>query len=115
MKKTMQLDFSNKIAHIEVGAVDGEQVITKTWGKDFGWSEEDAQQVIAMHRHYIANLQAAGVQTSQPIEEKVITGKEGDECLIRSTERFFEQGDMLAALMRSKNKTEFSKNAATQA
>lgn len=115
MKKTMQLDFSNQIAHIEVSTVNGQQVITKTWGKDFGWSESDAQQVIELHQRYIANLQAAGIKTSQPIEEKAVLSRDSDEYLVQSSENFFEQGDLLAVLMRSKNKTELIKGINEQA
>jgi hypothetical protein len=114
MKKTMQLDFSNQIAHIAVHTVNDERVITKTWGKDFGWSEDDARHVIKMHHSYITNLQAAGISTSQPIEEKVVPSKHGKEFLIQSTEKFFDQGDLLAVLMKSTDKTEFLKNMTVQ-
>ena len=113
MKKTMQLDFSNQIAHIEVTTMNGSQVITKTWGKDFGWYEDDARRVIDMHQIYIANLQAAGVKTSQPIEEKVILGKD-KEYLVQSTEKFFDQGDLLAVLMKSTDKAEFLQRLTAQ-
>jgi len=115
MKKTMQLDFSNQIAHIEITTMNGERVITKTWGKDFGWSENDARQVIELHQHYIANLQAAGINTSRPIEEKVVLSEDNDEYLIQCSEKFFEQGDLLAVLVRSKNKTELIKGITDQA
>jgi len=109
----MQLDFSNQIAHIEIITMNGERVITKTWGKDFGWSKDDARRVIEMHQIYIANLQAAGVKTSQPIEKKVILGKD-KEYLVQSTEKFFDQGDLLAVLMKSTDKAEFLQRLTAQ-
>jgi hypothetical protein len=115
MKKTMQLDFSNQIAHIEITTMNGERVITKIWGKDFGWSENDARQVVELHQRYIANLQAAGINIGQPIEEKVVLSEDNDEYLIRCSEKFFEQGDLLAVLMRSKNKAELIKEITDQA
>ncbi len=109
----MQLDFTNQIAHIEVGDVDGKKVITKTWGKDFGWSYDDALRVIDMHASYIANLNAVGIQTSVVIDEKVVSGL-NDEHYVQSREEYFEQGDLLASLMASKNKAEFLQTATEQ-
>jgi len=109
----MQLDFSNQIAHIKVSTVKNGQVITKTWGRDFGWDEADARHVIEMHHHYITNLQAVGIKTSQPIKEEVVPGKDA-EYLVQSTEKFFDQGDLLAVLMKSTDKQDFLQNMITQ-
>ena len=110
----MQLDFSNQIAHIEISTVNGQKVITKTWGRGFGWSEIDAQQVIEMHQRYITNLKVAGIQTSQTIDEKVVSSRINDEYLVQCTEKFFEQGDLLDILMKSKDKMELTKAVVEQ-
>lgn len=113
MKKTMQLDFTNQIAHIEIGEHEGKKVITKTWGKDFGWSQTDAKQVIDMHARYIANLNAAGIETSVNIDENVIAGQNG-EWYAQSREEYFSQGDLLANLMASTDKADFLKKVEEQ-
>jgi hypothetical protein len=113
MKKTMQLDFTNQIAHIEVGEVDGKKVITKTWGKDFGWTHADALQVMDMHASYIANLNAIGIETSVVVDEKVIPGP-NNQFLVQSREEYFHCGDLLVNLMASRSRAEFLQTAEEQ-
>src|SRR5258706_11444471 len=114
MKKTAQFNFSNQIAHIAVHTTNGQQLITKTWGKGFGWTAEDARHVIEMHRAYVANLQAAEVTASIPIEEKVVASSVNGECLIQSTEAFFSQRHLQASLGTNTSKTQLIQRAKEQ-
>ncbi len=66
----MQLDFANQLAHIVVGKIGEKEVITKSWGKAFGWSLSDAQQVIEMHGKYVFNLEQVGIKTSTNLEKE---------------------------------------------
>lgn len=109
----MQLDFTNKLAHINLDAVDGRKVIVKTWGKDFGWTSDDAIKVIAMHKLYINNLNSIGIKTSRNIAEKVIQGDD-DEYLIQSIEEYFPQGDLLAQITGSNGTIQFLAAAEAQ-
>lgn len=106
MKKTTQLDFTNQLAHIVVSKTGEREIITKSWGKAFGWTFSDAQQVIEMHRKYVFNLHQVGIKTSTNLEEKVVSGENG-EYLVQSTEEYFTQADLLANLMKSCNQDVF--------
>lgn len=83
MKKTLELDFSNKASNVSITG----DVVSKVWGQGLGWTEHEARTVLRDHSQYLENLASVGVRTSQIVGSSVIQDETGN-FVIAETEQF---------------------------
>ena len=74
MKKTLQLDFSNKASNV---SIDGE-IVTKLWGDGLGWTIQEAEEVLSDHTQYLANMASVGIATSEIISRVILQNTDGN-------------------------------------
>jgi len=83
MKKTLELDFSNKASNVSIN----KDVVSKIWGEGLGWSRAEAAAVLKDHDVYVKNLESVGIQTSTILSKQIASGPDGS-FVIRETEQF---------------------------
>lgn len=100
MKKTLELDFSNKASNVEIR----QDRVIKIWGEGLGWTETEAKAVLEDHDHYIENLESVNVRTSNILSKEVVF-TEDNEYVIREQESFCGR-DVSGDLLNSYNANE---------